>query len=208
MPVKVDEETIARGLRFLSRRDRELAHVLKTLGPPQLWSREPGFASLVHIMLEQQVSLASALAVFKRLTALVSPLTPEEFMKTGDAPLRAIGFSRQKIAHVRHLSESIMEGSLDLCALSELSDEETRERLLRIKGIGNWTADIYLLRVLGRPDAWPSGDLALAVAAERLKQLDHRPTPAELEALSLQWRPWRAVAARLLWHYYLNGPKN
>jgi DNA-3-methyladenine glycosylase II len=207
MPVKVDEETIARGLRFLSRRDRELAQVLQALGPPQLWSREPGFASLVHIMLEQQVSLASALAVFNRLSALVSPLTPEGFMKTGDAALRAIGFSRQKIAHVRHLAESIREGSLDLSALSELSDEEVRARLLRIKGIGNWTADIYLLRVLGRPDAWPSGDLALAVAAERIKQLDHRPTPAELEALSLQWRPWRSVAARLLWHYYLNGPK-
>jgi DNA-3-methyladenine glycosylase II len=202
----LDELSLKRALERLSRRDRDLRRVHKLLGSPPLWAREPGFPTLVQIILEQQVSLASARATYERLLRAASPLAPRSFLRLDDAALKAIGFSRQKILYVRHLSESIVEGRLNLDALAELDDEAARAELLKIKGIGSWTADIYLLMALGRPDIWPSGDLALAVAAQKLKGLDARPTETELETLAERWRPYRAVAARLLWHYYLSKP--
>ncbi|HEV7858248.1 MAG TPA: hypothetical protein VGO91_06425 [Pyrinomonadaceae bacterium] len=203
----ITEETLARGLQLLSARDRDLAHILNELGPPPMWFREPGFPTLIHIILEQQVSLASARAAFQRLRAVAKPLTPHNFLLLDDGTLKAIGFSRQKIIYGRHLSNSIVEGGLDLRRLVALEDEEARAELLKIKGIGHWTADIYLLMALRRQDIWPGGDLALAVAVQRIKRLPARPSPFELESISAPWRPWRAVAARLLWHYYLSGPK-
>jgi DNA-3-methyladenine glycosylase II len=207
IPTEITRETLARGLEFLAARDRDLAHILHELGPPPLWSREPGFATLIHIILEQQVSLASARAAFERLLAVASPLTPSKFLLLDDSSLKTIGFSRQKISYGRHLSASIIEGLLDLRTLCTMTDEEARAGLLKIKGIGHWTADIYLLMALRRPDIWPGGDLALAVAVQRIKRLASRPSPDELESIGAAWRPWRAVAARLLWHYYLSGPK-
>jgi DNA-3-methyladenine glycosylase II len=203
----ITEETLARGLQFLSERDRDLAIILKELGPPPMWFREPGFPTLIHIILEQQVSLASARAAFQRLLAVAKPLTPHNFLLLDDGSLNAMGFSRQKIIYGRHLSTSIIEGQLDPDGLGALDDAEARAELLKIKGIGHWTADIYLLMALRRQDIWPIGDLALAVAVQRIKRLPARPSPLELESVSLPWRPWRAVAARLLWHYYLSGPK-
>jgi DNA-3-methyladenine glycosylase II len=203
----ITEVTLARGLKFLAGRDRDLAHILSELGPPPMWFREPGFPTLIHIILEQQVSLASARAAFQRLLAVAKPLTPRKFLLLDDSSLKAIGFSRQKIIYGRHLSSSIIEGRLDLQSLNTLDDEEARAGLLKIKGIGHWTADIYLLMALRRQDIWPGGDLALAIAVQRVKRLTSRPSPLELESISLPWRPWRAVAARLLWHYYLSGPK-
>ena len=203
----ITEETLARGLRFLSGRDRDMARILSELGPPPMWSREPGFPTLIHIILEQQVSLASARAAFQRLLAVAKPLTPHKFLSLDDGSLKAIGFSRQKIVYGRHLSTSIIEGQLDLGDLGALEDEKARAQLLKIKGIGHWTADIYLLMALHRRDIWPGGDLALAVAVQRIRRLPSRPSPLELESISAPWRPWRAVAARLLWHYYLSGPK-
>jgi DNA-3-methyladenine glycosylase II len=149
------------------------------------------------------VSLASAKASFDRLRRAVSPLTPERFLKLGDARLKACGFSWQKTAYGRNLAKVIVDGHLELSALETMDDQSVRVELLKIKGIGPWTANIYLLTVLRRPDIWPSEDLALAVAAQKLKQLKTRPTPKELESLSMVWKPWRAVAARLLWHYYI-----
>ena len=204
-PLRLDEQALARGLKFLAERDRDLARIFEEYGPPPMWWREPGFPTLIHIILEQQVSLASAQAAFNRLTELANPLTPQRFLKLTDAELKAAGFSRQKIIYGRHLAEALVEGRLNLEALGEMDDAMVKAELLKIKGIGAWTADIYLLRVLGRPDAWPSGDLALAVAAQSVKRLPQRPTPLELEAMSADWRPWRAVAARFLWHHYLKG---
>jgi DNA-3-methyladenine glycosylase II len=172
-----------------------------------MWERTPGFPTLVHIILEQQVSLASARAAFDRLLAAASPLTPERFLEFDDATLKTIGFSRQKTAYVRELAHSIAEGYLDLEALGSLDNAAVRSGLTAIKGIGAWTAEIYLLMALLRPDAWPLGDLALAVAAQRVKRLSARPTPEELDALGETWRPWRAVAARVLWHHYLSDGK-
>jgi DNA-3-methyladenine glycosylase II len=188
----------------LAAADPDLGVVLDRLGPPPLWDRTPGFPTLVHIILEQQVSLASAKAAYNKLLAAVSPLEPTTLLKLDDATLKAIGFSGQKGRYCRILAAAILEGSLDLEALAALADQQVREQLTRITGIGPWTADIYLLMALGRPDIWPAGDLALVAAAKDLKNLSSTPSPVEFQAMGEPWRPWRSVAARILWNHYLN----
>jgi DNA-3-methyladenine glycosylase II len=200
----LDERSLARGVRYLAARDPDLAMIQARLGSPPLWLRTPGFPTLVHIILEQQVSLASARAAYERLCALARPLTPRRFLALDDATLKGVGFSRQKTAYVRHLARAIIARDFDVAALARMDDETARAELIKLKGIGAWTAEIYLLMALGRPDAWPAGDLGLAVAAQRVKRLSARPTPVELETMSNAWRPWRAVAARMLWHFYLS----
>lgn len=199
----LNEETFSQGVCFLTERDEHLAEVVATHGRPSLWVREPGFPTLVYIILEQQVSLASAKAAFDRLKATVKPLTPSGFLKLDDAELLRIGFSRQKTLYTRLLAESLARRHFDLRYLHNLPDESAHKMLMAFKGIGRWTADIYLLSALGRPDIWPTGDLALATAVKEVKRLRKRPSPEKLEALSAPWRPWRAVAARLFWHAYL-----
>ena len=200
----LDEIAFQSGIRELTVRDADLARVIQTYGAPPLWVREPGFPSLVYIILEQQVSLASARAAFQRLRAAASPLTPTRFLKLSDTQLKQIGFSRQKTLYTRLLAESLVKRHLDLNDLHNLSDDEARKFLVALKGIGTWTADIYLLSALRRPDIWPIGDLALAVAVQEVKRLRSRPSPERLERLSQLWRPYRAVAARLFWHAYLS----
>ena len=198
------EDSLSRGTRLLARRDPDLARVVKKFGAPPMWGREAGFSTLLHIILEQQVSLASAKAAHTKLLKVASPLTPKRFLKLDDATLKAAGFSRQKAAYGRHLAAEIVDGRLDLEALRSMDDAAVKIELLKIKGIGHWTADIYLLMVLRRPDIWPTGDLALAVAAQAVKRLKTRPTSKELAEISESWKPWRAIAARILWHYYLS----
>ena len=200
----LDEMAFQSGIRELTVRDADLARVIQTYGAPPLWVREPGFPSLVYIILEQQVSLASARAAFQRLRAAASPLTPTRFLKLSDTQLKQIGFSRQKTLYTRLLAESLVKRHLDLNDLHDLSDDAARKFLIALKGIGGWTADIYLLSALRRPDIWPVGDLALAVAVQEVKRLRSRPSPARLEKLGQLWRPYRAVAARLFWHAYLS----
>jgi DNA-3-methyladenine glycosylase II len=203
MPV-LTEETFAQGVIELTGRDADLARIFQRLGAPPTWFREPGFPTLVHIILEQQVSLASAQAAFDRLQEAASPLSPATFLELDDPTLKAIGFSRQKTAYGRELAGSILDGSLDLDALEQMEDDTVRSELLQIKGIGPWTVDIYLLMALRRPDVWPSGDLALAKAAQSAKRLASRPTPGQMSEIALRWRPWRGIAARILWYDYLN----
>jgi DNA-3-methyladenine glycosylase II len=200
----LNENVFAQGVRLLASRDMHLAEVLQRYGPPPLWVREPGFPTLVYIILEQQVSLASAKAAFDRLKAAVRPLTPGRFLKLTDAELLRIGFSRQKTLYTRLLAESLSRRYFDLGVLHELHDDAARKMLTAFKGIGNWTADIYLLSALRRPDIWPTGDLALATAVQEVKRLRQRPSPERLEKMSAPWRPWRAVAARMFWHHYLS----
>src|SRR6266581_3523325 len=202
--VVLDEQSIKHGLEFLVRRDEDLAGIVKNFGPPPFWQREPGFPTLVYIILEQQVSLASAKAAFERLNAAVRPLTPSRFLKLTDAELLRIGFSRQKTLYTRLLAESLSRRYFDLGDLHDLRDDAARKMLTTFKGIGKWTADIYLLSALRRPDIWPTGDLALATAVQEVKRLHKRPSPEHLEKLSQPWRPYRAVAARLFWHAYLS----
>lgn len=202
----LDEATLHHGLDELARRDPDLAGLLQRWGPPPLWARPPGFGTLIHIILEQQVSLASARAAYDRLQAAAYPLTPARLLELDDATLRAVGFSRQKSVYARHLAEALLAGTLDLAALAVLDDDAVRAQLQTVKGIGPWTAEIYLLMALGRADAWPAGDLGLVVAVQEVKRLAQRPDAATLNALAEGWRPWRAVAARLLWHHYLSKP--
>jgi len=197
-------DSYALGLRELAQRDRDLGRVIETYGPPPMWARKPGFPTLVHIILEQQVSLASARAAFNRLAEAVSPLTPERFLRLRAPTLKRIGFSRQKTGYARHLAESIVDGRLALDKLAKMSDGDARAALLELKGIGPWSADVYLLMALRRPDVWPSGDLALASAVHEVKQLRSRPSVADLDEIGMAWKPWRAVAARLLWHHNLS----
>lgn len=199
----LNEETFARGVQVLTNLDQHLAGVVNNFGRPPLWVREPGFPTLVYIILEQQVSLASAKAAFDRLKAAARPLTPVRFLKLTDGELLRIGFSRQKTLYTRLLAESLARRHFDLRYLHELHDDSARKMLIAFKGIGRWTADIYLLSALRRPDIWPTGDLALATAVQEVKRLRKRPSPERLEKLSAPWRPWRAVAARLFWHAYL-----
>lgn len=200
----LNEDVFANGVRLLADRDVHLAEVVQKYGPPPLWVREPGFPTLIYIILEQQVSLASAKAAFDRLNAAVRPLTPRRFLKLTDAELLRIGFSRQKTLYTRLLAESLSRRYFDLRDLHDLHDDAARKMLTAFKGIGNWTADIYLLSALRRPDIWPTGDLALATAVQEVKRLRRRPSPERLEKMSAPWRPWRAVAARMFWHHYLS----
>jgi DNA-3-methyladenine glycosylase II len=200
----LNEEAFFQGVRFLADRDEHLANVVKTYGQPRLWVRDPGFPTLVYIILEQQVSLASAKAAFDRLNGIVRPLTPRRFLKLTNAELLRIGFSRQKTLYTRLLAESLSRRYFDLGDLHDLQDDAARKMLTTFKGIGKWTADIYLLSALRRPDIWPTGDLALATAVHEVKRLRQRPSPERLEKMSEPWRPWRAVAARLFWHHYLS----
>lgn len=186
----------------LSARDRDLARICDRHGPPVLRTRPSGFPALLRIIVEQQLSVASARAIWGRLEGILGAVTPERLLSFDDVMLRSAGLSRPKLVYARGLADAVMSGDLDSGRLAMLDDEAAIEELVRIKGIGRWTAEIYLLSALGRPDVWPVDDLAIATAAGRVKGLDARPTRAELLAMGEAWRPWRSVAARLLWHYF------
>ena len=195
--------TLRSAARSLADADRHLSASVERYGPPPLWSREPSYATLVHLILEQQVSLASAQAAFDRLlAALGGSVQPAAFLRLRDDELRAIGFSRQKTGYARTLATAMIDG-FDLPGLASMPDGEVRRALIAMPGIGPWTADIYLTMCLLRPDVWPHGDLALATSARDVLELDERPTFAQLGEIAERWHPYRAVAARILWHDYL-----
>jgi DNA-3-methyladenine glycosylase II len=202
-PPPLTSSSLASAIEELVDRDADLAGIVHRFGPPPLWDREPGFPTLLHIVLEQQVSLASARAAFDRLRAAADPLTPSRFLELSDAELLAIGFSRQKARYGRALATAVDSGALDLGSLGRLEDDDVHRALQAVPGIGPWTSTIYLLMVLGRPDAWPVGDIALAESVGEVKGLGRRPPASEMAALGEAWRPWRSVAARLFWHDYL-----
>ena len=199
----LNDQTLLEGVSYLGERDPALAQIVSQIGNPPLWARESGFPTLIHIILEQQVSLASARAAFTKLVRAAGILTPQRFLELSDQELRELGFSRQKTCYGRALSMAIIGGNLDLEGLQNLDDSTARNALMQIKGIGPWTADIYLLMALLRPDIWPSGDLALAKAVQKIKQLTDKPNPEQLNIIAERWKPFRAVAARILWHNYL-----
>jgi DNA-3-methyladenine glycosylase II len=195
--------TLRRAARELGAADPRLGASVERYGPPPLWSREASYATLVHLILEQQVSLASAQAAFDRLrAALGGSVEPAPLLDLSDEELRAIGFSWQKAGYARTLASAMLDG-FDLGALRAMPDDQVRQALIAMPGIGPWTADIYLTMCLLRPDVWPHGDLALATSARDLLELDERPTFAELGRIAERWHPYRAVAARILWHDYL-----
>ena len=200
----MDEAEFNRSARALTAADPDLARVTRAHGIPDLWLRPPGFPSLVLFVLEQQVSLASAAAAYRRVAQRIGPMTPYAVLRTTPEELRADGVSRQKDRYLRALADAVQTGRLDLDGLTDLDDAEVRQTLMALPGIGRWTADVYLLACLGRPDLWPVGDRALQVAVAEALGLTAVPTQTELEAIGERWRPYRSSAARLLWHGYLD----
>jgi DNA-3-methyladenine glycosylase II len=200
----VDAAILAEAADWLAARDADLARLRQQHGDPPLWARTPGYATLLHIVLEQQVSLSSARAAFERLReATAGEVTPEALLTFDDEQLRALGFSRQKAGYARDLARAVLDGRLDLAALETLDDDVARAALVAQRGLGRWSADIYLLMALGRADVWPATDLALLIAAREIKGLPTRPDTECMELLAEAWRPWRSVAARMLWQAYL-----
>ena len=204
MILKLDEINLKEASLWLASRDKAMARVLDQYGYPPLWAREPGFSTLLHIILEQQVSLASANAAFGRLRGRLGHITPGAFLALDDDALRNIGFSRQKTLYSRSLADAILSGAFELESLETRPDEEVRSAMKKLKGIGDWTADIYLSECLLRTDILPKGDIAMQEAFKVLKGLPARPAHPEFEDGTQHWRPWRSVGTRMLWHYYLS----
>jgi DNA-3-methyladenine glycosylase II len=202
----MNAKTILKASNELAENIPAFKKILKLFGPPPLWDREPGFATLIYIILEQQVSLASAKATFDKLSAAIT-VTPENFITLNDVQLKSFGFSQQKTRYCRIVANEIMHGTLDLSSFENLTSDQVKEKLMSITGIGHWTSDIYLLMVLLRPDVWPHGDRALAVAAYEVFELEDIPSYEDLQNMAKEWKPWRSVAARLLWHHYLSTPR-
>lgn len=183
--------------------DPDVALAVQRLGYPDPRRREPGFATLLRIIVGQQVSVASAAAIWRRLEVAVGgEVRPERFLALGDDALRAAGFSRQKAVYGRGLAEAVVSGRLDIEALPDLDEEAVVAAITALKGLGRWSAEIYLLFALGRADTFPADDLAVQVAFQRLKRLDTRPTGRRLRELAEPWRPYRGAGAIFLWHYY------
>lgn len=204
----LDARQMKQACVVLSRDHPELSKVYKSYGTPPLWDRPLGFSTLLNIILEQQVSLASAKACFDKLARHLGDVTPSGVRSVTDTDLRTIGFSRQKTAYARHLSEAIIEKRIDLDSLNGLSDAEAKAELIKLKGVGEWTADVYMLMAMLRPDVMPRGDIALHAAYQKLTGAERRPASDEFIAIAGKWRPYRSVAARLLWHFYLSERKN
>ena len=188
---------------LLSKKDLHLKAIVRQYGYPPMWTRPANFPTLIHIILEQQVSLASAKAAFIKLKHRLVTITPEKLLLLNDEEMKACYFSRQKTGYARHLAEAIVSKQLNLNKLSFLPDEKIREELKKIKGIGDWTVDVYLLFALQRTDIFPTGDLAMINAFKEIKQLEKHISKEEIISLSETWRPHRSIATMLLWHYYI-----
>jgi DNA-3-methyladenine glycosylase II len=203
-PARLDERGLARAVRALARAEPRFAHVVKRHGPPPLWPREPGFETLVLLMLEQQVSLAQARVMHARVASAAGTMTPANVAALGEVGLRAIGVTRQKSAYLASLARQLEQKSLDLDALATLPDVDADAALDALHGVGPWTAQCYLLFALRRSNVFPASDLALMEAVRDLWKLRSRPTPDALARRARAWQPHRAAAARLLWHHYLS----
>jgi DNA-3-methyladenine glycosylase II len=181
------------------------AAILERAGPPRFRRRRNGFETLLHIILEQQVSIDAAAAMFRRLHGLLGDVTPAAFLTVDEANLRLCGFSRQKAAYGRGLAEAVASGSLDFTRLAAAPDDEALAALVALKGIGRWSAEIYLIFALGRADIWPAGDLGLQFGVAVELGLGDRVSERELRDIGERWQPWRSVAACLFWQSYLHA---
>ncbi|MDB4921904.1 DNA-3-methyladenine glycosylase 2 family protein [Mucilaginibacter sp.] len=192
----------------LAAADPDLAAIVKAHGYPPFWSRPNSFETLVHIILEQQVSLASALSALNKLKERLQELTPVRLLLLTDEEMRACYVSRQKNGYIKYLAETLLSGQLNLNELEDMPDDEVRAKLVALKGIGNWTADVYLMFVLQHSDVFPIGDLAAVNAMKRVKNLPADTTKEQMIEMATQWQPYRTIATMLLWHFYLSVPKN
>jgi DNA-3-methyladenine glycosylase II len=204
-PRSLNRQTLHFAAGELASRDRLLAGIRDRLGSPPMWGRRPGFATLVRIILEQQVSLAAARTMYRRLDAFLGGMSAAHFAASSVSDLREFGLTRQKAGYCHGLALRVLDGRLDLAAAARAGDEAGRSALLAVPGLGPWSVDIYYLMALRRPDVWPTGDLALAVALRDLRRMKHLPGPEEQRRLAGHWSPWRSVAARMLWAHYLDA---
>lgn len=202
---RFDSATFEEACRLLAEEDEHIAAIIGRWGLPEFWHRSPGFQTLTLLILEQQVSLESGAAMYRRLTDSMGPLNPEAMLAAGYDHLRSLGVTRQKSRYLIDLADGIVEGALDLEGLDTEPVENARKKLMALRGVGAWTADAYLLSALRRPDMWPVGDRALQIGAGEVLGLSKSPTESELEIIGEPWRPVRAAAARLIWHDYLSS---
>jgi DNA-3-methyladenine glycosylase II len=191
------------GTETLAAGDPHLARVVARLGTPPMFARRPGFATLVQIILEQQVSLAAARTMYRRLDARLAGVTPASIVQLGIDGLREFGLTRQKSAYCHGAALRVLDGRLDLPAIARSDDATARAMLLDVPGIGPWSVDIYFLMALRRPDVWPQGDLALALAMREVRAMRYLPNREQQHRIAQRWAPWRSVAARILWSHYL-----
>jgi DNA-3-methyladenine glycosylase II len=202
--VRLDAAGVRAAAAILAERDADLARLHRSQGAPPLWDKGPGFETLVDIILGQQVSLDSARAALERLRCAAGAVSPEAVSEAGVERLAAAGLTRQKAGYIVGIADAVLAGRLDLPGIAAgMDDARAIESLMAHRGIGRWTADIYLLMGLGRPDVWASTDLALLIAVRSLKGLPPDAPVAEVAAIADTWRPWRSVAARMLWQSYL-----
>jgi DNA-3-methyladenine glycosylase II len=197
------KETFHQCCDGLAKKDKHLKEIISKHGYPPMWQRKPNFETLIHIILEQQVSLASAKAALKKLKEKIGTVTPKKILALTDAELKACYFSRQKSVYARHLAEAILNGELSIGKIVLLTDEEIRNELKKIKGIGDWTVDIFLVMGLQRADIFPLGDLAVINSLKKVKQLPHHTSKERILLLAERWKPHRSVAAMILWHSYI-----
>jgi DNA-3-methyladenine glycosylase II len=187
----------------VAKKDKALQHIINEYGYPPMWTRPANYSTLIHIILEQQVSLASAKAAFLKLKDKIGSITPHKVFALTDEQLRACYFSRQKTMYARHLAEMILQKKISLATLSLLPDDEIRNTLKQVKGIGDWTVDVYLLFALQRQDLFPTGDLAMMNAFKEVKGLSKNTPKEQVIEIAEKWRPYRSIATMLLWHYYI-----
>jgi len=188
---------------ILSQQDNDLKRIIAQYGYPPFWSRVPSFATLIHIILEQQVSLASAKAAFLKLESKIGHITPEKILQLSDEEMKACYFSRQKIKYARHLADAIVNGELNIEQLNNLPDHLVRTELKKVKGIGDWTVDVYLMMVLHRCDCFAGGDIALIKSIKEVKGLSPLTSKEEILSIIENWKPYRTIAAFILWHAYI-----
>jgi DNA-3-methyladenine glycosylase II len=204
--IVLDSANLKKAMRHLAKVDPDFARAIKEVGPPELRVVPSGFGGLMRSIVGQQVSVHAARAIWLRLEALIPTGDPAEFLTLTDEQLRAVGLSNSKMKYGRSLASDIVEGRIDFASLAELDDVAAVTMLTQAKGIGPWTAEIYLMFAHGRPDIMPGLDLGMVIAAQHLKGLRKRPDAKRLLKIAEAWRPWRSAAALLLWHYRRNMP--
>lgn len=208
MEFQLTRRHIVRALDRLAERDKHIAAALEEVGyPEERRFGEPSFEHFLRIIVGQQLSVKAAATIFGRIdAALDGDFRPERVLATSDADLKRLGLSRQKIGYARGLSEAVRDGTLDPLALADLPDDEIIQQITRLKGFGRWSAEMFLLFALGRPDVWPADDLGIQAGLHRLKNMRQRPDKKRAEAVARPWRPYRGAAAIFVWHYYSNAP--
>jgi len=202
-----EETHLLNGVDHILKHDPDFNQAINVITPIPSRTRPAGFEPLVKIIVEQQVSLASAKAIWTRLQQAITPFKPDILLSFSETKLRDLGLSKQKAVYCHALATSIEDGTLSLSSLDQLEDTDVMDQLTQVKGIGRWTAEIYLIACLKRQDVWPAGDVALKVALQHLKQLNTRPGVEEMDGYAEKWRPYRTLAARILWRYYADVVK-